>query len=452
MARRPDNRFAPPKPARTVPATKPASPARTRPAIARPLVAREMPAVVEAVVDRLGTRGDGIAETRGTALFLPLTVPGDRVRARPVQRRGDGWAGMVEALLAAGPQRATPPCPHFGLCGGCTAQHLADPLYASWKNTLLLEPLRRIGLDLPEPLPWHRAAPGTRRRVTLALHGAQVGFNQRASHDLVTLSACAIATPAIVDLLPHLRGLAGFPADATVLDTGAGLDIAIAVRQPPEAGLRRRAARWSAEAGVLRLSWASDGGLPEILALHAAPRVDLGVPVEPAPGGFLQPTLSGEQALRGFVTAALSGSRRVTELFSGCGTFTFALALSGITMHAVEGDAAAVAALETAAARAGLGGRLRGERRDLARQPLTPEEFGKADAILLDPPRSGAAEQIDGIARSAAGRVVYVSCSPASFARDVRLLANSGFRLTRLLPVDQFLWSPHVELAAVLER
>lgn len=454
--RRPANRFAPVKKPKVQPAAIAAAPVPVveRPEPARRTIGKQVPGVaIDVTIDRLGARGDGVAETPGGLLFLPLTVPGDRVRAVPTARRGDGWAGTVAALLAPGPDRAEPPCPHFGVCGGCTAQHLGDPLYIAWKDALLLEPLRRAGLDLPPLLPWDRAPPGGRRRVTLSIEGQRVGFNERGSHDVVDLLTCAIATPAIVAVLPLLRGLVAQPADATVLDTGNGLDIAIVSRHPPSQGLRRRAARWTAEAGVQRLTWSIDHAPAEVLAMHAAPAVDFGgVMVEPAAGGFLQPTLAGERALRAFVTGALAGTRHAIELFAGSGTFTFALALAGTRVLAVEGDAGAIGALDAAARRNNLAGKILTEQRDLTRQPLGLDELARADAVLLDPPRSGAAEQVDVLAASTVGRVVYVSCSPATFARDARVLADAGFRITKLLPVDQFLWSPHVELAAVLER
>jgi len=206
------------------------------------------------------------------------------------------------------------------------------------------------------------------------------------------------------------------------------------------------------EAGILRVSWAKPRGEPEPIAILGTPQMRFGgIAVDLPPAGFLQPSAAGEAALVDAVGRATEGRKRIADLFSGLGSFALPLA-AGARVHAVEGDRAAAAALEAAAKRAGIGHRLTVERRDLERVPLQPYELAKFDAVVFDPPRAGAAAQSRALAASGVARVVAVSCNPASFARDARILVDGGYRLDWALPVDQFPWSPHLELVAGFSR
>jgi 23S rRNA (uracil1939-C5)-methyltransferase len=207
---------------------------------------------------------------------------------------------------------------------------------------------------------------------------------------------------------------------------------------------------------LARVSWQHGDEEPEPIAVRRAPILTFGaVPVTPPPGGFLQPSREGEQALADLVLRGLpADAARVADLYSGCGTFTFRLAgrAGPATDAAFEGDAGAIAALQAAARRAGLADRVSAERRDLVRRPLTVEELGPFDCVVFDPPRAGARAQAEQLAEARVPRLIAVSCSPATFARDARILVDGGYRLTSLVPVDQFPWSAHVELVACLER
>ncbi|HZD24921.1 MAG TPA: RNA methyltransferase, partial [Alphaproteobacteria bacterium] len=188
------------------------------------------------------------------------------------------------------------------------------------------------------------------------------------------------------------------------------------------------------------------------VAERRPPLIELGgVPVTPPPGAFLQATAEGEAALVRLVSEACAGAGRIADLYAGIGTFSFALARAA-PVYAAEQDAAAVAAL--VAARNGAAGlkQIEAEMRDLVRRPLGPGELARFDAVVFDPPRAGAARQVEELARSKVPLVVAVSCNPATFARDSRTLADGGYRLERVTPVDQFLWSAHVELVATFRR
>lgn len=420
---------------------------------------------LEADIVRLGEGGDGIAETEGGRLYVPLTVPGDRVRVLPMRPRGDGFAARLLEVVSTGPGRTQPPCPHFGVCGGCTLQHLADDAYAAWKMARVTTALARVGLADCRIHPLVRTPPGSRRRATFAAArsagGAmQLGFQVREAHRIVDLAVCPVLEPAIAALLAPLRRLlsgilpAGARASvsATLLDSG--LDVLVQGWSPRSAADLERLAAFAAEADLARLSWQAASGAPiEPLAVRRPPRALFGgVPVAVPPAGFLQASAAGEAALLAVVLAGLGSATAVCDLFCGSGTFALPLALGGVHVHGVDGDADAIAALAAAGRMAPASARLSCEQRDLFARPLGTAELARYPAVVLDPPRSGARAQAAALAAAAVPKVVYVSCNPATFARDARLLADGGYHLEKVTPVDQFLWSPHVELAAVFRR
>ena len=392
---------------------------------------------------KLGHAGDGMT---ADGLFVPFTVPGDRVGVRR-----DGARGRVEEIMAPGPWRVAPACRHFGTCGGCALQHIAREPYLAWKRSLVVAALRQRGFAAA-PVEDIRAVPeGTRRRATFKARGSakgvQLGFYEPESRVLVDLAECPILVPelarAMAPLRKHLAPLLAshetVELHATASDTGIDLSLRWKRERMPD--FLMALSELAAALRLARLSWNG-----EALAIAATPTLKNGkftvaLPIE----SFLQPTREGERILQELVSEAAAGARCVGDLFSGCGTFALALAGWRI-VHAVDSSAMQVKALGDAA-KAG-GANVTTETRDLFRRPLIPSELARFGAIVLDPPRPGATAQAKQLAQSSVPRVIYVSCSPASFARDARILADGGYRLERVVPVDQFLWSPHVELFA----
>ncbi len=423
---------------------------------------------VELTIESLGGRGDGIASLDGRPVFVPLAVAGDRARVRVSGTRAGGFKAELLELLAEGPGRVEPPCPHFGPCGGCALQHLADERYAEWKRDLVAQALARRALhDVPLG-PLIRVRPGTRRRATLTAHraGARVrlGFHGRDSHAVVDVESCLLLRPRLEALLAPLRALLGAlleegeTAAVALLDSEAGVDVLVVSRRAPGLAAREALAGFAAAQDLARLSWAGrvaagQALAPEPVVIRRPPAVRFaGVAVEPPPGGFLQPTAEGEAALSERVLSYVpERAATVAELYAGCGTFTFALARRA-RVHALERDEAALAALWAAARKAGLAGRVTVEARDLARAPLTAEELAGSECVVFDPPRAGAREQAAALADSPVPAVVAVSCNPNSFARDARILVDGGYRLVEVSPVDQFPWSGHLELVASFRR
>ena len=418
---------------------------------------------VELTIDSVGGRGDGVGQFEGRPVFVPQALPGERLRVRLGAKRAGGLSGEALELLAAAPDRRSPPCPNFGPCGGCALQHWEEGSYRRWKRGQVVEALSRRGLPGAPVGELESIPAGTRRRASLSAvrlaHDIRVGFHEQRSGRVAAIEGCLILTPSLLALLPVLRtGLApvlapGEDMGVMVTETDGGPDVLLSARREPARGEREALSRLAETADLARLSWAAPAGAPEPLALRRPATVEFdGAHVEPPPGGFLQPSREGEQALVERVLQGLPAAPgRILELYAGCGSFTFALAKAA-RVRAVEGDAASLGALGRAAAGANLSGRVETEQRDLARRPLLAGEIAGFDALVFDPPRDGAREQAAEIARSRVPRVVAVSCNPRSFARDARILADGGYVLEEVTPVDQFLWSAHVELVAVFER
>jgi 23S rRNA (uracil1939-C5)-methyltransferase len=412
----------------------------------------------------IGARGDGIAEDQGRRYFVPFTLPGERVEAEPRGEhrpgRGEGIAADLVEVLAPSRHRETPPCAHFKVCGGCALQHWRRDAYTAWKTDLIVRALAQRGVAAPRFEPPLVGAPGERRRADFVLRrqGRRVlaGFHERASPRIVDVVTCVVARPGLGALLEPLRqSLAavlpeGGAADAIVNETDSGIDLLIRPHRRLELSLDRREVlvALADQADLARLSW-GDRAVAEPVVVRRPPLLMFGeVRVEPPPGAFLQATKRAEQAMRAAVTAWTGDAPRLADLFAGLGALS--LGRAG-RLALFESDRTAVASVEAAVRRSG-GGKVTVERRDLFRNPLTAAELDAFDAVVLDPPRAGAAAQSAELARSKAARVVYASCDPGSFARDARTLQEGGYRLEKLLPIDQFLWSAHVELIALFAR
>lgn len=406
---------------------------------------------VRLLIDSLGAHGDGIARTERGQVFVPFTLPGEVVNAAVERDRG-----TLMAVVEPSPLRVEPPCRHFGTCGGCSLQHMEAEAYRAFKAERVATALKRerIGIDLEPLVP---CAPDSRRRVVLSARktagGMLLGYHRMQSSEIIDIEECRIALPAIVAALPMLRNLAGLacrtatPFHLTVTTTDNGLDVAFAESGAlPDAG-RRESAASALRERVARLS--VDG---EVLVEARKPAVRFGpAEVTPAPGGFLQAVASAEEAMASLVVGHLAKSKRVADLFSGSGAFALRLARHS-EVHAVEGEAAALAALDRGFRFAPGLKRVTTEKRDLFRRPLTFKDLEAFDGIVFDPPRAGAEDQSRQIARSGVPKVAAVSCNPVTLARDLRILIDGGYELVSVTPVDQFLWSPHVEAVALLER
>lgn len=403
----------------------------------------------EFVIESLGAKGDGIVPTPSGERYVAGGLPGER------------WVWSEAGLLrrvSDSPDRVAPPCPHFATCGGCMAQHMSQRLYFEWKQQIVRDAFQHRGIKAGiEPV--RRMPLRSRRRAFLGVerrgNDVMIGFREEGQHSLVDITECLLLDPSIIAAFPHLKAMAriAMPGNASgrliVSRLDTGLDISFdnghKMLTPEE---RTALAQLAETARAARLTVAGDA-----IVVRAEPRLMIGgAEVDVPPSLFLQAIPEAERLMTSLVIDALPRkAKRVADLFSGLGTFTFPLAKK-VQVSAFDSDRRAIAVLEAAFRRtAGLKPIL-ARVRDLFREPLSPKELEAFDAVILDPPRAGAAEQSERLARSKVPVVIAVSCSPATLARDARTLIDGGFRMGPVTPIDQFIYSPHVEVVTVFTR
>lgn len=402
-------------------------------------------------IDRLGAVGDGIANTERGAVYVPFALPGEEVNVALEKDRG-----TLIAVLEPSPARIEPSCRHFTECGGCTLQHLRAEEYRAFKHGRVADVLRRERIEI-EPVELVTCKPTSRRRVTLSARktfgGMVLGYHRMSSAQIIEIEECPIAEHAIIDRLPTLRALAAIvcqtdkPFHITVTNTNTGLDVAFAGSGKLPDAARREAGHFAMTSRFDRLT--VDG---EIIVEPVKPVINFGsAKVSPPPGGFLQAVAASEAAMARLVTEHLGKAKRVADLFAGAGAFALRLAAKS-EVHAVESDQAALVALDKGFRLTPGLRRVTTEKRDLFRRPLTFKELAAFDGLVFDPPRAGAEDQCKQIARSDVPLVAAVSCNPTTLGRDLRILVDGGYSVKSVTPVDQFLWTGHVEAVALLTK
>lgn len=412
-------------------------------------------------ISSLGAQGDGVGERDGTPVFVPGTMPGDvaSVAVRDVRRNGI-YADLLE-ITQASPDRVDPVCRHFGTCGGCQLQFMNPTVYAAWVRDRTVMALAHHGFDAGLVRAPVITPANSRRRVALkALRvaaGTVLGFNERGSHQIVDVRECPVARPELVALFAPLRTvLAGIlpqrmAATVHLTMTASGVDVLIDAPKALDLSAREALVEFATTHDIAGLHW-QDQGFLDPVAIRREPVMNFaGAMVPLPPAAFIQASDEGEAALVAAVVDACKGLGRVADLFCGIGTFTFPLAKDHQVL-AAEGAKVALDGLQQAANVSSGFKQIVTKHRDLFRRPLSAKELEMFDAVVFDPPRAGAKDQVEELAKSSVGRVVAVSCNPNTFSRDARLLADGGYRLDYVLPIDQFLWSPHMELVGVFSK
>lgn len=404
-------------------------------------------------IDHIGHQGDGIAVT--PRLFVAYTLPGETVEVE-----AEGERARLVKILKPSAERVEPICPHFGTCGGCALQHWQADGYRAWKHALVVAALKQEGIEVEVAPLIDAHGEGRRRAVLHARRGAgsekgkslAVGFAGRRSHMIVPINECPVLSPALKNVFAIGRRVAEIlaprdkPLDLHFTATEGGLDLDVRGSGPINQKLTTALAQLAADAKLARITRHG-----EMVTQLTSPTLTVGrARVVLPPGSFLQATQAGEDTLAGLVLEAAGKANKIADLFCGVGTFALRLAEKAKIL-AADSDAPAVGALAEAAKAPGLKP-VETIARDLFRRPLVAVELKGCDAVVLDPPRQGAEAQARELARSKIGKVIYVSCSPATFARDARILVNAGYRLLRVTPVDQFRYSAHIELVGIFEH
>ncbi len=410
------------------------------------------------MIDRIGHRGDGVTDGADGPIFVPGALPGETVVVEAVPGHPDRrrLLRVEKASLA----RIAPICPHFGVCGGCAVQHWDMAAYRAWKRGLVIEALRQAGIDAPVAELNDAHGEGRRRVIFHARRGVhdvlQVGFSAARAHQIVAIDRCPILAKSLDGALKaawaiaEALGATNRPLDIQVTATDAGLDLDVRGSGPLAAPAIAALARLAAAFNLARLTRHG-----ELIAQARAPVLRIGKATVPLPSAaFLQATAEGEEVLARLVREICTAGgvkKNVADLFAGIGPFALRLA-EQVRVTAVDDDEAALAALQRATASASGLKPVRTQRRDLFKNPLLAVELKSFDAVVFDPPRQGAQAQSRELAASDVPVIAAVSCNPATFARDARLLIDGGYRLTAVTPIDQFRYSAHVELVAQFEK
>ncbi|MBX7457487.1 class I SAM-dependent RNA methyltransferase [Qipengyuania sp. 1NDH17] len=390
---------------------------------------------------RIAAKGDGVTES---GRHVTGAVTGDTV--------GE------DGTIAPGPHHIEPPCRHFGTCGGCQLQQADEDALRQFVTERVAFAAESQGIEVGELLSTHLSPPRTRRRATLhglkAGKGAVLGFREGRSNRIVDMHECHILAPELFSLVKPLRKLIAAyagkgPVDVSLTLADQGVDCSLKGFVAEGLAATEALLDFARDHALARLSTDQGYGAETVWEPEPATTTLGNIPVGLPQNSFLQPTSDGEAVLVGDARDFLEGATTIADLFAGLGTFAFSLADSAKAL-AVEAAREAHLACKSAANSRGLP--VHALHRDLFRNPLTAEETGKFGAIVLDPPRAGAREQVAQIAQGTASRVAYISCNPSSWARDAKVLVDAGFKLEKLRPVGQFRWSTHVELTSYFTR
>ena len=407
------------------------------------------------LIDHVGHFGDGVAVVGGQNVYVPYTLAGETVEVASAPGHPD--RRRLLQIIGASPERVTPFCPHFGICGGCAIQHWEPERYRAWKRDTVIETLAqaKLGCEVDPLVDAHGLG---RRRITLhariGTHDVlKVGFAAANSHDIIPVDHCPILDPGLSGALDAAWAIAepliniGKPLDIQITATGDGLDVDVRGSGPLPAATIAALSRLAEQHHLARLTRHG-----ELVLMRSPPTIAIGTAqVSLPPGAFLQATAAGEQALAVLVAGHCGRARHVADLFCGVGPFALRLAANS-RISAFDSDAGAIAALQQAAKSTSGLKPVKAEARDLFRRPLVPQELRDYEAVVFDPPRQGAQAQVQQLAASKIPVVVAVSCNVATFARDARILVDGGYRIEAVTPVDQFRHTPHVELVARFAR
>lgn len=416
-------------------------------------------------IDSIRTPGDGVGKHNNKSVYVPFTCSGDEIEAKITDESSSRIQADLIELKHASALRQTPPCEYFAKCGGCKLQHVNEKTYDDFKIGIVKDVLRDLGLKDMKLEPFYKVPLNSRRRVDLKVSVekdvVKLGFFAARSHDVVDVQKCIVAEDSINAILPALREVISSLQKPSIINSvsitklAEGLDILIIAKSKLTDEDAEAFSQLAKGANIIRLSQtydALDKSYEKIIDLERAyvtfGETQVNIPV----GSFLQATSSSQDKLIEFVVQNLKNSKKVADLYAGCGTFSFPLVKSAKFIGSYEGSEAMVSAIYSSAVKNNLDNKINATQRDLFKKPLNEKELNNFDAVVINPPRNGALPQIKNISKSRVNKLVMVSCSPETFKRDAKNLLQNGFKINSLQPVDQFLYSSHMEIAACFVR
>ena len=416
--------------------------------------------IISLNIGSLGTHGDGIGYQGEKKFFVPFTLPDEKITIF-AEKEAQEWRGKLISIETSSPNRIDPLCHHFGLCGGCVTQHIRHENYKEWKISQIIDPLVRQGISPSVVRPLIEIPPGKRRRTRLSFKRQKgqviIGFNQSHSHNIFDIKECLQLDNRIVNIIPDLRSLlqnifSEIPnGQVDITLTELGLDIVFCFSTSLTLTQRENLALFSENYDIGRLSMFHDNQSHDYEIILQRKDIFIfidGVKLFIPPHSFLQPSSEGEKTLITLVLDGIGEAKKVADLYAGSGTFSIPLSKKA-QVTAIEVNPRACEALKLASDKSSR--HIKIENRDLTRHPLQSMELEQVEAIVFDPPRAGADSVIESLSKYKKLKpLVYVSCNPKSFIRDILKLTNRGYRLEKVFPIDQFPWSKHLEVVAYL--
>ncbi|MBY0354612.1 MAG: 23S rRNA (uracil(1939)-C(5))-methyltransferase RlmD [Rickettsiales bacterium] len=414
-------------------------------------------------IQRLGAQGDGVAYVDDFPIFIPYSLPHERVIATIHHLKSDAALASLTHVATPSSARQSAPCMHFLQCGGCNLQHLTPLSYESFKTHLITDILSQIGADTSVIRPLVHGSAFSRRRAEFKVQvekgQVRLGFMSARSHRVIHLSMCPLLEPilfqALAPLHQCLQSLTRPSALSSIRLTrlARGLDVECQLAAPLKKADQQRLHDWAASQSVIRLSTRASSDEHEILYAQGEAEIEIANYAVPFPqNAFLQASSAAQESITERIIKHLAVYRHIVDLYCGLGTYSLPLVQHGHQVRAYEGDSEMITALYNTIHRYHLQEKLGVHTRDLHHSPLTAKEFSGVQAAVINPPRNGAMSQIKHMAASNLRCIIMVSCNPATFARDAALLIKSGFRLCELTPIDQFYWSHHLEVVGVFRK
>ena len=425
-------------------------------------------------ISHIGSRGEGVAnlytefdyKEQNYNFFIPFSLPHELIVAKPNYLSAEGIRAELIEIKQPSSERIEPECKHFFKCGGCTLQHWNFKSYNSWKikrvssqiNTLYSN--AEIKQMLTSSLRSRRHAKFIAKKTR---SDTIIGFYEYKSHFISEIDKCIILDERLIKLIKEIKAPIAkilrlgqtINIHANILDNG--IDVLIdGIDNIPYKDLTKFN-EYLMKTNVVRLNRSNLNQPNDLLFVKENTGLSNNTYssiIFPPPGSFLQATIDGENAIIETVFKGLEKINKkkiICELFSGCGTITLPLLSKGFKIDAYEIDTQSLDAVDFASRKQGHGNKVNTQSRNLKYNPLTSEELNKFDAIIIDPPRSGARSQFFNIAHSKVPIIISISCNINTFVRDAKVLIENNYELKWVQPIDQFLFTSHVEVVGLFE-